>query len=361
MPRLSIKNAEYKTFSIGFLCNFIYFLREFLFKTKVLLGIMGCLFFCSNIFSKEIFFEKPFDGLPLVYQRLLYGYEQDHLLVIDTKGNKQNKFNHSFNGACVYQFNVMIEHSDRGLEAFDVKTGFSLWKYTRSPVAKFEVSVPYILFQSVKGIGVLDFYTGQELWVKPFFVSMVRLEPGLILMQDRAYLTLFSPSRATVIKKIPIKAESMLLASWSTGCLLKEGTVFKSVDFGSEKVKVMPFKCMPMVYFRKTMAILSEPGVLKRVSLVTGQMDILKDIPTFSNFWLSDPYLILKTMDHKIRMYDLEKWELFPINVSCSDRVKEPYVVFWDHFEKSLYRVGLDRLECLYTYDVSSKVKISAQ
>lgn len=345
---------------MGFWVYFLSFLRG-LFKKQVSLMVIACLFFCGEIVSKDVIFDKPFDELPVVYQRFLYGYSGDEWVGMDMQGKRQNRFNHSFNGACVYQFNVMLEHSDSGLEAFDVKTGVSLWKYTRSPVAKFEVSVPYILFQSVKGIGVLDFYTGQELWVKPFFVSMVRLEPGLILMQDRVYLTLFSPSRAKVIKKIPIRAESMLIASWSTGCLLKEGTVFKSVDFGSEKVRVMPFKSTPMVYFRKTMAILSEPGLLKRVSLVTGQTDILKGIPIFSNFWVSDPYLILKGEDNKIRVYDLEKWEVLPIEVFCSDKIKEPYRVFWDHFEKSLYRVGLDRLECLYRYDVSSKVKISAE
>lgn len=343
------------------LLHFIYFLREFLFKKQVFLGIMGVLCFSLKISSKEIIFDKSFDELPVVYHRFLYGYWDDEWVALDTQGKKQNGFSHSFNGACVYQFNVMIEHSDRGLEAFDVKTGVSLWKYTGYPIARFEISVPYLLFQSVKGVGILDFYSGQELWVKPFVVSTIRLEPGVVVMQDRVHLNLISPSKATIIKKIPIRPESLMLATWSTGCLLKEGLVFKSVDFANGKVTVMPFKVIPMVYFRKTMAILSEPGLLKRVSLTTGQVDILKDIPIFSKFWVSDPYLILKTVNNKIKMYDLEKWEGLPMEVSFSDKIKEPYMLFWDHFEKRLYGVGLNWLECLYKDDVSSKVKISAQ
>lgn len=346
---------------MGFVFHCISFLRGLLLKKQIVLGLMGAFLFSSVGFSKGIVFEKPFDELPVVYHRFLYGYWDDQWVSLDMQGKRQNGFDHSFNGACVYQFNVMVEHSDRGLEAFDVKTGVSLWKYTGYPIARFEISVPYVLFQSVKGVGILDFYSGQELWVRPFVVSTIRLEPGLVVMQDRVHLTLISPSKAKVIKRISIRPESLMVATWSTGCLLKEGSVFKSVNFASEKVTVMPFKITPMVYFRKTMAILSEPGLLKRVSLATGQVDILKDIPIFSDFWVSDPYLILKTANHKIKMYDLEKWEALPMEVSYSDKIKEPYMVFWDHFEKGLYGVGLDRLECLYKDDVSSKVKISAQ
>jgi len=290
----------------------------------------------DNNWDKEFRFIQPFDTVPQIYHRSLYGYKNSKLIFYLLNGEKGKEW-HLSSKPDLIRFNYAFQKNPH-LSAFDIEQGLSVWTYNRHPVSDFSVGVPYICFRGSDGFGVLDFYSGQELWfVKKRALSNLIMVPGTLIAQTNAKLILFNPAQAAIIKTFPVTPFTKIVSTWSTGCLVEEKNKFRSLDFSTSQWTVMPFTVKPLTYFRNSLAILLESGTLKRVSLPTGRIDTLKKVPPFSYFWISDPYLILKVSPKKLVIYDLEKWYALDTTFESDEEISDSYTLFLDQKAENLY------------------------